>query len=226
MHGSAQFLLAPDEAGVNRAVELLAAGDIVAAPTDTVYGIAARIDRPDALRRLFLAKGRPSAKAIPILLSDAYVAAQVARDAEAFVSLASVFWPGALTIVTESRAGLPSEVETLNEHGVATVALRLPDSAIMRTLCRLSEGVLAVTSANASGQPPATRAALVVSAHLPYVAAVLDGGETPGPLPSTIVSVNGKKLEILREGVIPGSQVARVWRDVNGMPETRGMISG
>lgn len=218
-------VLTPDDAGIGEAVSLLAAGNIIAAPTDTVYGIAARLDRPDALRRLFLAKGRPGAKAIPILLGDASDAAELSGEPHMLMALADTFWPGGLTIVTEARPGLPSEVVTIGEDGSETVALRLPDNDSMRALCRKSGGALAVTSANASGESPATSTAAVVTAGLLHLAAVVDGGETPGPLPSTIVSVAGSHLRIIREGVIPGDCVAGIWRDINAAAERRGMIS-
>jgi L-threonylcarbamoyladenylate synthase len=222
---SSTLVLTPDDAGINEAVAMLAAGNIIAAPTDTVYGIAARLDRPDALRRLFVAKGRPEAKAIPILLSDPGVAAELSGEPHVLMALAGAFWPGALTIVTAARADLPSEVVTPGDDSSETVALRLPDNDIMRALCRRSGGALAVTSANASGEPPATSAAAVIAAGLSHLAAVVDGGETPGPLPSTIVSVAGSRLRIIREGVIPGDRVASVWRDVNATADMRGMIS-
>lgn len=218
-------LLAPDVAGIAEAVALLAAGNIIATPTDTVYGIAARLDRPDALHHLFCAKGRPEAKAIPVLLGDAEVAVEFSTQPRALLALADPFWPGALTIVTLARPGLPPEVVTVNDEGAETVALRLPDSDIMREICRRSGGALAVTSANASGEPPATTAAAVISAGLLHLAAVVDGGPTPGPLPSTIVSIAGHRLNDIREGVIPVARVARVWRDFNAGAEMRGMIS-
>jgi L-threonylcarbamoyladenylate synthase len=218
-------VLTPDDAGIGEAVALHAAGDIIAAPTDTVYGIAARLDRPDALRRLFLAKGRPEAKAIPVLLGDASGAAELSSDPQVLMALAGVFWPGALTIVTVARPGLPAEVVTIGDEGTDTVALRLPDSDIMRALCRRSGGALAVTSANASGEPAATSAEAVIAAGLQCLAAVVDGGETPGPLPSTIVSVSGGQLQVIREGVIPGNRVARVWQGINSRADMRGMIS-
>jgi L-threonylcarbamoyladenylate synthase len=219
------LVLAPDDSGIAQAVTLLAAGNVIAAPTDTVYGIAARLDRPQALQRLFTAKGRPEAKAIPILLSDLEVAGELSGDPQALLALASAFWPGALTIVTVARSGLPPEVVTLTDEGTETIALRLPGNDTMRALCRNSGGALAVTSANASGEPPATSGAAVIAAGILHLAAVVDGGPTPGPLPSTIVSLAGSHLRIIREGVIPGEQVASVWRDVNATAEMRGMIS-
>lgn len=218
-------VLAPDAAGVDEAVALLAAGEIIAAPTDTVYGIAARLDRPDALHRLFLAKGRPDAKAIPILLGDADVVSDLSSDPAVLSVIAAAFWPGGLTIVTAARAGLPAEVVTVSDESEETIALRLPDNDIMRALCRRSGGALAVTSANVSGEVPATSAATVLASRLPHLAAIIDGGKTPGPLPSTIVSVTGPELRLIREGVIPGSHVTQVWSDRHDQAEMQGMIS-
>jgi L-threonylcarbamoyladenylate synthase len=218
-------VLSPDDAGIDEAVVLLAAGNIIAAPTDTVYGIAARLDRPDALHRLFVAKGRPEAKAIPILLGDAAVAADLSSEPQVLEALAGAFWPGALTIVTRARPGLPTEVVTISDDGSETIALRLPDSDVMRALCRQSGGALAVTSANASGETPATSVAAVLATRLPHLAAVVDGGETPGPLSSTIVSVAGPGMQVIREGVIPGDRVSCVWHAADGRADLRGMIS-
>lgn len=218
-------VLTADTAGIDEAVALLAAGEIIAAPTDTVYGIAARLDRPEALRRLFVAKGRPEAKAIPILLGDVGFAEELSGDPQALMALANTFWPGALTIVTGARPRLPSEVVTASDGGPGTIALRLPDNDIMRALCHNSGGALAVTSANASGESAATSAPAVIAAGILHLAAVVDGGSTPGPLPSTIVSVADGTLHLIREGVIPWDSVARVWREVNAAVEMRGMIS-
>ena len=113
----------------------------------------------------------------------------------------------------------------MSDQGRETIALRVPDNDIMRELCRRSGGALAVTSANASGEAPATSAAAVLASQLPHLAAVIDGGETPGPLPSTIVSAAGPALLVIREGVIPGDRVTQVWRDANDQAEMRGMIS-
>lgn len=220
------LVLGHDDAGIGEAVALLAAGHIVAAPTDTVYGIAARLDRPEALRRLFQAKGRPDVKAIPILLGDTEGVAALSAEPRALDALAGAFWPGALTIVTAARPGLSREVVTVNDNGVETVALRLPDNQTMRSLCRHSGGALAVTSANASGQAPATSAGEVLDAHLAGLAAVVDGGKTAGPLPSTIVSVVSGQVHVIREGAIPGSHVTSVWHQLAGQTEMRGMISG
>ena len=218
-------VLTADTAGVDEAVALLAAGEIIAAPTDTVYGIAARLDRPEALRRLFVAKGRPEAKAIPILLGDVGFVEELSGEPQALTALANIFWPGALTIVTMAGPGLPREVVTVSDPGPRTIALRLPDSDIMRALCRSSGGALAVTSANASGESAATSAPAVIAAGILHLAAIVDGGPTPGPLPSTIVSVADGTLHVIREGVIPGDRVACVWREVNAAAEMRGMIS-
>jgi L-threonylcarbamoyladenylate synthase len=219
------MLLSPDDTGIDEGAAMLASGNIVAAPTDTVYGIAARLDRADALSRLFLAKGRPETKAIPILVSDAEVVAELSAEPEVLVSLAEAFWPGALTIVTAARAGLPGEVVTISDDGTQSVALRLPDNDIMRALCRKSGGALAVTSANVSGDPPATSASAVIAARIQHLAAVIDGGQTPGPLPSTIISLTEAGLHVIREGVVSGDQVTSVWHQVTARTEMRGMIS-
>lgn len=225
MNAKEPFLLSADASGIDKAVALLADGNVIAAPTDTVYGIAARLDRPDALHNLFRAKGRPEAKAIPVLVGDARFALDLTASPESLSALAGAFWPGALTIVTAARPGLPPEVITFGDGGGETIALRLPDSEIMRTLCRRSGGALAVTSANASGEPPATSAEGTVAAGLRHLVAIVDGGQTPGPLPSTIVSVAGDRLKVIREGILSSERVTTVWQGVNSGAVERGMIS-
>lgn len=224
MAGAPPTALRADADGLARAAELLAAGRIVAVPTDTVYGIAASLDRPDALRRLFTAKGRPESRAIPLLLADPDIAPRLSEASAVLAPLAEAFWPGALTIVVAARPGLPPEVVTLSEGGSATVALRVPDSAVTRDLCRRCGGVLAVTSANLSGAPPATRVSEVMASGLSSLAAAVDGGATPGAVPSTIVSVAGNQLRLIRQGVIPAAEIARVWKSAHAGFDRRGMI--
>lgn len=218
-------LLAADEAGINAAVSALHAGGVIAAPTDTVYGLAAALQQPAALQRLFVAKGRDAAKAIPVLLAATEDAAGLTDDPAQLELLASHFWPGALTIVVTARAGLPAEILTREAGGGQTVALRAPDNDIMRALCRACGGALAVTSANRSGLPPATSAREVVEARLPDVAAVVDGGGTPGAIPSTIVALRGGAATLIREGVIPFANVTAILTQGHAAASQRGMIS-
>jgi L-threonylcarbamoyladenylate synthase len=184
-------LLNPDR--LDLAAELLRRGAVVAIPTDTVYGVAADAGSPEAIARLFEAKRRPLDKAIPLLVDEPggldLVAASVPEAARA---LAARFWPGALTIIVPRRRE--------REDDLPTVAVRMPDHAIARDLIRLAGGRLAVTSANISGEPPATTAAEVLQQLDGRIAAVLDGGPCPGGVASSIVDTCLEPPRLLRLG--------------------------
>jgi L-threonylcarbamoyladenylate synthase len=188
-------LLAADSPGaVEEAAAVLARGELVAFPTDTVYGLSAGQEH---VRKLYGAKDRPKEKRIPVLLSDA-----ANLDASAIVTpsaraLARRFWPGPLTIVLVApRRG--------------TLAFRVPDHALARRLIAASGGGLPVTSANRSGQPNALTAEEVISQLGGRIALVLDGGRTPGGVSSTIVDCTTDQVKILREGAISGSEIDQV----------------
>ena len=190
------------EAGAPGAVEEAAAalerGEVVAFPTDTVYGIAAGHGNIEAL---FTAKGRPKEKRIPVLLSDASHLEASAIVTPAARALAERFWPGPLTIVLVApRRG--------------SLAFRVPASDIARRLIAASGGGLPVTSANISGQPDATTADEVMRQLGGRIALVLDGGRSPGGVPSTIVDCTGNAVRIVREGAISESEIDRAIAEV------------
>lgn len=190
-------LLRADAPGaVDEAASALAAGEVVAFPTDTVYGIAAAHGNIDAL---FRAKDRPREKRIPVLLSDASHLEASAIVTPAARALASRYWPGPLTIVLSApRRG--------------STAFRVPANDVARRLIAASGGGLPVTSANLSGQPDASTAQEVLAQLDGRIALVIDGGRAPGGVPSTIVDCSGPEVKIVREGAIPASEIARVVR--------------
>jgi tRNA threonylcarbamoyl adenosine modification protein (Sua5/YciO/YrdC/YwlC family) len=189
--------------GIASALAALAEGAVIAVPTDTVYGLAARVDRPDALRAVFEAKGRPPGLALPVLVGAADQVAKVAAGwPAAATALAAHFWPGPLTLVVPA---LPAVGPLLGGDGV-TVGVRYPDDGVVHALCAAA-GPLAVTSANAHGEPPCASAAEVVAAFRPSaVAMVLDGGSCGG-VPSTVVDCTGDPVRCLREGAVPWAAV-------------------
>lgn len=202
-------LLGADTDGLARAADALSSGAVVAIPTDTVYGLAAHPDRPEALARLFSLKGRPTDVAIPILVGDgAQVAAVAGRLESAAARLAARYWPGGLTLVVP-RAG--DFVVDLGGPPTAraTVGVRWPDHDLVHTLCR-RVGPLAVTSANRHGDPPAGSAIEVVEAFVRRdgLGAVVDGGRCDGTA-STVVECLGASARCLRQGAIPWSELAR-----------------
>lgn len=176
---------------VEETARALGRGEVVAFPTDTVYGVAAGHDHIEAL---FKAKGRPKDKRIPVLLSDASHLEASAIVTPAARALAARFWPGPLTLV-------------LAVPGRGKVGFRVPASDLARRLIAASGGELPVTSANLSGHPDATTAQEVLAQLEGRIALVLDGGRTSGGVPSTVVDCTGPDVRILREGAIPEHEI-------------------
>jgi L-threonylcarbamoyladenylate synthase len=185
-------LLAADAPGaVEEAATALASGELVAFPTDTVYGLAAGHDH---VRKLYNAKDRPKEKRIPVLLSDASNLEASALVTPAARALAERFWPGPLTIVLVApRRG--------------TLAFRVPDHPVARRLIAASGGGLPVTSANRSGQPDARTAQEVLAQLEGRIAMVLDGGVTSGGTASTIVDCTTDEVKVLRQGAISVDEI-------------------
>ncbi len=191
-----RVLKADATGAVEEAAAALNRGEVVAFPTDTVYGVAAGHGHIEAL---FKAKGRPKDKRIPVLLSDASHLEASAIVTPAARALAARFWPGPLTIVLVApRRG--------------TVAFRVPANALARRLIAASGGGLPVTSANLSGRPDATTAAEVLEQLEGRIALVIDGGTAPGGTPSTVVDCTGAEPRILREGAVSAKEIERAIR--------------
>jgi L-threonylcarbamoyladenylate synthase len=170
---------------------------IVAFPTDTVYGLGAlAFDGLTALR-LYAAKDRPPEKGIPILMADIVDLDQVAIDVPPIAyRLMARFWPGALTLVLPKHPAVPMEVSATE-----TVAVRIPDLDLARALLRLT-GPLAVTSANRSSGPNPRTAQEVLAQLDGRIDAILDGGSTPGGVPSTVLDCTQAAPRILRAGAL------------------------
>ena len=195
-----------DEGGRELAIAALRRGEVVALPTDTVYGVAVDLHRPGALDRLFEAKGRAREKAIVLLLADPEQAADVGEFTPAARALASIGWPGGLTLVLNQRpdAGLPPELT----GGAPTIGVRVPDHAAPRALAA-AVGPLPTTSANLAGQPAAATARAIVEQLGAAVSIVLDGGPARGPIASTVVDCSVERPAILRAGVLEPAVLAR-----------------
>ena len=211
------------------ACEHLRAGGLVILPTDTVYGIGCNAADAGAVERLLAAKGRGRQMPPPVLVADpADLTGLVAQVPEAARALMEAFWPGALTLILEADETLTWD---LGETG-GTLAVRMPAHELTLNLLRRS-GPLAVTSANPTGAPPATDAASARAAFPGRVRGteelvlgsagagavrredilLLDGGATPGPVPSTIVTLAGEHARaprILRQGVLALADLERV----------------
>ena len=186
-------ILAPTQ--LDLAALFLREHHLVAFPTDTVYGLGTlAFDGPTALK-LYVAKERPPEKAIPILMADISDLDRIAINVPPIAyRLIETFWPGALTIVVPKQPTIPIEVSTTN-----TVAVRIPDLDLARDLMRLT-GPLAVTSANRSSGPNPRTAQEVFDQLGGRIDAILDGGTTPGGVPSTVIDCTQPTPVILREG--------------------------
>jgi L-threonylcarbamoyladenylate synthase len=200
-----QLLPADHPGALERALEVLQNGGLVAFPTDTVYGLGALALDAAAVERIYAAKGRSLEKAIPILLGDPDDLGKVAVEVgEMALKLAARFWPGPLTLVVPRHPSIPEAVSPL-----PTVAVRVPDHPLARALLRLA-GPLAVTSANLSGQAGPSTAQEVLVQLGGRIPLILDGGRTPGGLPSTVVNCVGSEPQVLREGPITLEQINSV----------------
>lgn len=198
-----------DARGIARAAEMLRDGGLVAVPTETVYGLAARADSDEAVARIYRAKGRPDFNPLIVHVPDLGAAERLAVLDDRARTLAATFWPGALTLVLPRRAdaGLAAAVTA----GLPTVALRCPAHAAMRNLLAESGLPLAAPSANRSGGVSPTTAAHVATSLGDRVDLVLDGGACAQGLESTIVALrDGGAWQILRPGPITQAQLRAV----------------
>jgi len=192
-------------AEIRTALEILQNGGIVAFPTDTVYGLGAVGFDNSAIESIYIAKDRPMEKAIPILIADHDDLERVAMNIPEMARIFTAhFWPGPLTCIVPKKATLPPAVSA-----TATVAVRIPDHPDARSLLRAA-GPMAVTSANISGQVSPTTAKEVYEQLKGRIPFILDGGKTPGGVPSSLVDCTGETPVILREGPIGMAELLAV----------------
>jgi L-threonylcarbamoyladenylate synthase len=182
---------------IETALTILQTGGIVAFPTDTVYGLGALAFDNKAIESIYTAKDRPIEKAIPILIGDWSDLDKVADNIpDMALRFSARFWPGPLTCIVPKKRTLPPAISA-----TSTVAVRIPDHPDARALLHAA-GPMAVTSANISGQQSPTTAQEVYEQLQGRIPLILDGGKTPGGIPSTLVDCTGEKPIILREGPI------------------------
>lgn len=191
------LLPADNQDAIPHALEILKRGGLVAFPTDTVYGVGSLAFDAKAVESIYAAKDRPVEKAIPILIGGSEDMDRVTSDVPPMAAkLAAHFWPGALTLVMPKHPNLPEVVSVM-----PTVGVRVPAHPVARTLLSAA-GPMAVTSANISGQDSPKTAEEVSRQLNGRILLILDGGETPGGVPSTVVNCLGTEPVILREGPI------------------------
>jgi L-threonylcarbamoyladenylate synthase len=186
-----------------RAAEVIRSGGIVAFRTDTFYGLGADPFNRDALRRLNELKGRDD-KPILVVIGDYSQAARfIETEPGVFEIVSGRHWPGALTIVMKARAEVP-EVLTA---GTGTIGLRLPDDEAVRSFISACGGALTATSANLAGAPPASTAEEVERAFPRGIDLIVDDGPAIADKPSTVLDLSGPQPRVIREGVVPISDL-------------------
>ncbi len=206
-----QLLSALDDQTPAIAAELIRRGELVAIPTETVYGLGADGLNEAAVAKIFEAKGRPQDNPLILHIWDAEQMEQFCHDIpKAAYDLAKAFWPGPLTMVLPARDIVPKRTT----GGLNTVALRCPDNAVTREIIRLSGVPIAAPSANLSGKPSTTTAQHVLHDHDGKIAAVVDGGPCRVGVESTIVDLTEDRPRLLRPGGITPEQLVSVLGDL------------
>jgi L-threonylcarbamoyladenylate synthase len=191
---------------IERAATGLRAGEVIAIPTETVYGVAA-LPTDQGVERLIAVKQRSPDKGIQLLIDSIEQAREICILSPAAEKLAAAFWPGGLTLVLDRWPD--SDLPLLLGGGRATLGLRLPDHFVPRELAR-QLGPLAASSANVTGLPPATTAEMVISSLSDVLALVIDDGPVRGAVSSTVVDCSGSATDapvVLREGAIASSAI-------------------
>ncbi len=199
-----------------RAAALLRAGGLVAFPTETVYGLAADAFNPEAVKRVFAAKGRPSDNPLIVHIADPDDVSLAAKGlSEKSRALMRRFWPGPLTLILSRKKRLPGIVSAQAD----TVAVRIPDDRIARALIRAAGTPLVGPSANLSGRPSPTRAQHVAADLRDRIDLILDGGRTHLGIESTVMDMTVSPPALLRFGAIAPKEIEALIGKIS-LPET------
>lgn len=196
-----------NEKDIQHAAELIQQGEIVAFPTETVYGLGADASNEMAVQKVFKAKGRPADRPLSVLVNDKNALEQYAENVPIEAKkLVEAFWPGALTIILQKKNYFAPSVTM----GKETIGLRMPDHPVALRLIELSQRPLATPSANSSGRPSPTTAGHVFDDLEGKVAGIIDGGPTSFGIESTIIDLtNPDEPVILRTGEISKKEIER-----------------
>lgn len=193
-----------DERALVEAVRAIRRGGVIAMPTDTLYGLGVDPFRADAVARLFHVKGRSPERALPLLAADtAQVIAHVGALAPLAARLASLFWPGPLTLLVAAPSALAAGVS----GDTGKVGIRVPAHRVARALCRACGVPVTATSANVSGEAPSADPDEVARALGDRIDVLVDAGTTPGGPPSTIVDVTEEEPVLVRAGAIAWEEI-------------------
>lgn len=208
-----------DAGNIRAAADILVLGGLVAIPTETVYGLAADALNPDAVRGIYVAKGRPSDNPMIVHISDVEMLALLAREVPSdAVKLAKAFWPGPLTMVLPKADIVP----LVTTGGLDTVAVRLPAHPVAQAIIREAGVPLAAPSANLSGRPSPTTAQHCINDLTGRVHAVVDSGECSVGVESTVVCFRNGRVCLLRPGAVTIEQL----EGIVGAVETDRAVSG
>ncbi len=179
--------------------DMLKKGGIIAYPTETFYGLGAKFDMEDSLKKLYDIKQRPEEKAMPLIIGNKELLTVITASMnKTAVSLMDRFWPGPLTLIFPAKENL-SEYITAGTH---KVAVRIPGESFALYLAITASFPITATSANLSGTSPAQDAETVIRYFGDKIDLIIDGGTTSGGLPSTIIDVTGDEIKLLREGAV------------------------
>ena len=199
-------IIEQDKIGLISAV--LKAGGLIVYPTETFYGLGSNCYSGEAAKRIFSLKKRAAVKPLSVVISSLEmlkeITSEVPPELEGFVSR---FWPGPLTVIFTASKKIPPELL----GGGKTVGVRLPGSEWLRELVQATDFPITATSANISGKKELNQVEEVMAAFKGKVDLIVDGGKTPGTLPSTVVDLSHSQLRILREGIIPASEILKEW---------------
>jgi L-threonylcarbamoyladenylate synthase len=193
--------VSPQAGALAEAAAAVESGGVVAFPTETFYGLAVAALDAAAIRRLFALKGRPESRPVLVLVDDPARIERIALLTTSARELIARHWPGALTLVLAARPVVPAELTA----GTGTIGVRQPGHPVARALAAAVGGPVTAPSANLTGEPPPCTAAEVLRVFDGKIDVVLDGGPTPGGLPSTVLDVTVDPPRVLREGAV------RVW---------------
>ena len=206
-----QYFSAQTEDTAQKAAQIIQNGGLVAIPTETVYGLGANGLDPEAVAKIFIAKGRPQDNPLILHISEPAEMERFCHSIpEAAYRLAERFWPGPLTLVLPARDIVPK----CTTAGLPTVAVRCPDNAVTRQIIKLSGVPVAAPSANISGKPSTTTAQHVLHDHDGKIDAIVDGGPCQVGVESTIVDLTEDRPRLLRPGGITPEQLLQVLGDL------------
>ncbi len=195
---------------INAALTLFREGEVVAFPTDTVYGLGADPFQASGIIKLFEAKGRDSNKAIAILIGSLdQIHLVTDHMTDMAIRLCEKFWPGGLTVIVPRKSSLPELISNTERIGI-----RIPNHPVAREMLK-TYGPLATTSANLSGKGNAQSAMDVFNQLNNRIPLILDGGNCPGGIPSTVVDCSGQEPVILRDGPISNDDILKALETEN-----------